>query len=274
MDPTRLAKEAPGVARRVDPRAAARLAEQEQTAKQRRQLALTRTRDGEVSLSGLLDAEGAATLSAALDPLAAPAPSTAAGRDPRRPGQRMADALVELARRALTGPGAAGRLPDTGGDRPQLIITMTLDQLRAGHDALARLDGGLLSEPLSGAAARRLACDAQIIPAVLGADSELLDLGRARRTASPAQRRALRLRDRGCVGPGCDRPPPGASPTTSCTGPTAAPPTSPTSPCSAPPTTTSSTTAAGPCGSPAAGPACTHPTATAAATHPTTRDDP
>jgi hypothetical protein len=194
------------VARRVDPLAAARLAEKERAAKARRHLALTRTRDGEFGLTGLLDAEGAATLSAALDPLAAPAPSTAAGPDPRRPGQRLADALVELARRALTG-GSGGRLPDAGGDRPQLVVTMTLDQLRAGHDAVVRLDGGLVGEPLSGAAARRIACDAQVIPAVLGGDGEILDLGRGRRTASAAQRRALRLRDGGCVGEGCDRPP-------------------------------------------------------------------
>jgi hypothetical protein len=206
MDPTRLAKEAPGVARRVDPHAAARLAARERDAKDRRHLALTRTHDGAVALSGLLDPEGAATLSAALDPLAAPAPSTADGPDPRRPGQRLADALVELARRSLH-HGGGGRLPDAGGDRPQLVVTMTLDQLRAGHDAVVRLDGGLVGEPLSGAAARRIACDAQVIPAVLGGDSEILDLGRGRRTASAAQRRALRLRDGGCVGEGCDRPP-------------------------------------------------------------------
>ena len=37
--------------------------------------------------------------------------------------------------------------------------------------------------------------------------SEPLDVGRASRTVSPAQRRALTIRDRGCVFPGCDRPP-------------------------------------------------------------------
>src|SRR6185369_15014444 len=116
------------------------------------------------------------------------------------------DALVELARRALADDGP-GRLPDSGGERPQVLVTMTLDQLRAGIDAVVGIDGGLVREPLSGAAARRLACDAEVIPVVLGGAGEVLDVGRARRTTTPAQRRALRVRDGGCIGPGCERPP-------------------------------------------------------------------
>ena len=54
---------------------------------------------------------------------------------------------------------------------------------------------------------RRIACDTQVIPAVLGGPSEVLDVGRARRTITPAIRRALIARDQGCVWPGCDRPP-------------------------------------------------------------------
>ena len=61
-------------------------------------------------------------------------------------------------------------------------------------------------EPISAAEARRMACDAQILPAVLGGDSQVLDLGRARRLFTGPIRRALILRDRGCGFPGCDRP--------------------------------------------------------------------
>src|SRR5947208_10566469 len=61
--------------------------------------------------------------------------------------------------------------------------------------------------PLSAATARRLACDATIIPLVLGANSEPLDIGRATRLIPPAIRRALIARDRGCAFPGCRRPP-------------------------------------------------------------------
>ena len=54
---------------------------------------------------------------------------------------------------------------------------------------------------------QRLACDGAIRRVVLDADGELLDVGRAHRLATPAQRAGLRARDRGCVFPGCDRSP-------------------------------------------------------------------
>jgi hypothetical protein len=57
--------------------------------------------------------------------------------------------------------------------------------------------------PVSAGTARRLACDAGIIPAVLGGRSEVLDLGRSTPTWNRAQRRALRLQDQGCVFPKC-----------------------------------------------------------------------
>lgn len=53
---------------------------------------------------------------------------------------------------------------------------------------------------------RRLACDAEIIPAVLGGDRQVLELGRSRRLVSAGQRTALWLRDRGCTFPGCTIP--------------------------------------------------------------------
>jgi hypothetical protein len=60
---------------------------------------------------------------------------------------------------------------------------------------------------LSAATIRRLACDAEIIPAVLGGQGEVLDVGRARRLVTAAIWIALVLRDRHCAFPGCDRPP-------------------------------------------------------------------
>ena len=56
------------------------------------------------------------------------------------------------------------------------------------------------------AQARRLACNAHLIPAVLGGESEILDLGRAQRLFTAPQRRALLLRDRTCRAEGCDIP--------------------------------------------------------------------
>ena len=60
---------------------------------------------------------------------------------------------------------------------------------------------------LSAAELRRLACDAGITPLVLGGPSEVLDYGRTRRSFPQAPRRALVVRDRGCIAPGCDRAP-------------------------------------------------------------------
>lgn len=52
---------------------------------------------------------------------------------------------------------------------------------------------------------RRLCCDADLEPVVLGGRSEVLDIGRAQRLVTPAIRRALSVRDSGCV-PSCDVP--------------------------------------------------------------------
>ena len=85
-----------------------------------------------------------------------------------------------------------------------LSLTVTLAELRAGLTGAGLLEGGTT---VSAATLRRQACDALIVPAVMGGPSEVLDLGRARRLHSPAQRRAIILRDRACIAPGCDRPP-------------------------------------------------------------------
>jgi hypothetical protein len=87
-----------------------------------------------------------------------------------------------------------------------LTVTTTVEGLRSGLAKAGRLDTGLA---LSAAALRMLACDALVVPAVLGTTSEVLDLGRAQRdfNFNRAQRRAAALRDRGCVAPGCDQPP-------------------------------------------------------------------
>lgn len=66
-------------------------------------------------------------------------------------------------------------------------------------------DGGQLTsgERLSVAAVRRLACDAEVIPAVLGAQGEVLDVGRSQRLVTTGIWNALVLRDRHCAFPGC-----------------------------------------------------------------------
>lgn len=164
----------------------------------RRELSWHTDRDGLTTGRLCLDPEGAETVRAALDPLMSPAPAATGGRDLRTVGQRRGDALVELARRALTDGG----LPTNGGVRPQVVVTMGLDDLR-DRSGSGRYDTG---SPVDAATARRIGCDSRVIPAVLSGGSVPLDVGRAAYTVPPSLRRALILRDRGCSFPGCDRP--------------------------------------------------------------------
>jgi hypothetical protein len=175
------------------------LARAEARAARAMDLALTPDGEGGAWLRGRLDPEGTAVLRAALDPLVAPRSTAADGPDRRPPGRRRAEALMEVCRAAL----AAAELPDSGGERPQVVVTVPLDTLESGIGAATLEDG----TPISPAAARRIACDAQVVPAVLGSRGEPLDVGRSRRLFTGPLRRALVLRDRGCAFPGCDRPP-------------------------------------------------------------------
>ncbi|MEO7589007.1 MAG: DUF222 domain-containing protein [Arachnia sp.] len=113
---------------------------------------------------------------------------------------RRADALV----RWCGMQAGSGVLPAVGGDRPQVVLTLSLRALTQGLAVAAVLGCG---ELLSAGEARRLACDAQLIPAVLGGASEVLDVGRVRRFFTGGIRAGLVLRDQGCVFPGCDAPP-------------------------------------------------------------------
>jgi Domain of unknown function (DUF222)/HNH endonuclease len=215
---------------------------------------------------GLLEPEAGQILADALEPLARPSDA----QDVRSGDQRRADALTELARRALE----QGQLPQTGGVRPQLTMIVDLDSLLARSGAVGGEAGR--AGPLSPEACRRLACDGALTrvpvsrqpsghpgghddgpggpnvhhdgpsgdhqhqphaapgaevgplagaqgqaeglegllraamhrlpPALGGAPSQPLEVGRASRVITPAQRSALAVRDRGCVFPDCTRP--------------------------------------------------------------------
>ena len=83
-----------------------------------------------------------------------------------------------------------------------VVVTMELDQLR-GELKVAGTDVG---EDISAEKARQLACNAGIIPAVLGGGSIPLDLGRSNRLFSEAQRTMLAAKYDSCAAAGCDRP--------------------------------------------------------------------
>jgi hypothetical protein len=234
LSPTRLAPVAARIRDELDPDAADR--------RQRRRLRdrwldVDRTFDGAVSISGLLDPESGELL---LSTLGALTPPPKPG-EVRGAGGRRADALMDLCR--LAGHHA----PVAGGEKPHVVVTVDLATLRTrlasawadrpgqgdqagrayqgdeaggacqGDEAgradqcgqgaagpVARLGSGW---PVGPETARRLACDAAIIPMLLGTSSEPLDVGRLSRTAPPALRRALVYRDGGCRFPLCDRPP-------------------------------------------------------------------
>jgi hypothetical protein len=258
LDPPRLRRAVAHLHHATDPEGADA---QAQRRYERRGLWVATTLDGDVALQGLLDPEAGQTLVAALEPLARPASAD----DDRSGDQRRADALVELARRALEG----GQLPQSGGVRPQLNVTVDLHSLLGHPGAVGGEIGGM--GPLGPEACRRLACDGAVTrvlvtrqhaghpdghgdpgghddspsgdhqhapdaaavqvgppagaqcgaaglagwlrtamdrlpPTLGGAPRQPLDVGRASRVITPAQRSALAVRDGGCVFPDCDRP--------------------------------------------------------------------
>ena len=78
---------------------------------------------------------------------------------------------------------------------------------RTGAGSRARAGTTMTGKLLAPETIRRMACDATIIPVVLGTDSEVLDVGRAKRLFTPGMLHALWLRDKGCTIPGCWAPP-------------------------------------------------------------------
>ncbi|MER6974179.1 DUF222 domain-containing protein [Nocardioides sp. NPDC000445] len=95
------------------------------------------------------------------------------------------------------------QLPRHGGHGTTVFITMSVEDLRKD---LGTASLGFDGEQITAAEARRMACNANIVPVVLGTDSEILDLGRTARLAYPVQHRALRLRDKCCQAEDCDAP--------------------------------------------------------------------
>jgi hypothetical protein len=151
--------------------------------------------NGMFHISGVLDREAGAALKSAIDGV-----SKRRGQDDSRtPKQRRVDALTEIVHHAMD----EGKLPQHNGVRPHVTVTTTLEGLKGELGAAAsELEPGIA---ISSKTVQRLACDGTL-SRVLKADSLPIDVGRATRAISPAQRRALKAHYRGCCGPGCDRP--------------------------------------------------------------------
>lgn len=147
-----------------------------------------------------LDGFSGACLKKALFAHAAPKHRAAKGPLGERlpTAERLGAAFAEYVRRY-----ASGKLPKAGGLNATVVVLMSYETL-LGDVKAAKLDTG---EHISAALARRIACEAGIIPAVLGGTSEVLDLGRSRRFHSRAQRVKATIEQGSCIEEGCDAPP-------------------------------------------------------------------
>ena len=119
--------------------------------------------------------------------------------DERTAVERQAEALAEVCGHVLDD----GNVPHTGGGRPHLNVLVRLEDLENRCRAAALDFGGALSPE----SLRMLACDAAVVPVVLGGKGQPLDVGRLTRTVPDGLRRAVAVRGAGCEFPGCGRPP-------------------------------------------------------------------
>ncbi|MEJ7832590.1 MAG: DUF222 domain-containing protein [Nocardioides sp.] len=164
----------------------------------------TMSEDGHGRVHGrfTLPALHAAMLTKALHAIAAPKHQAATDGQAPTPGrpsaQRLGRAFCEYVERYPT-----HSLPKAGGVSATVVVTMTLDSLLGGLTA-AHLDTG---QHVSASLARRLTCEAGIVPAVLGGRSQVLDLGRKTRFHTEPQRIAMGIEQGGCTAEGCDWPP-------------------------------------------------------------------
>jgi hypothetical protein len=154
----------------------------------------------QLEVRAVLDKVSGAKFEALIDPLAKPRPTTPEeGPDPRSRAERRGDAFADLIDLTLR----ADELPEHGGEPVTLTLTMAYADL-AEKTGLALMDS---RERIPAALVRRLACNAGVIPVVMGGRTEPMDIGRKSRTFPAAIRRLLVVRDGGCTFPGCDRPP-------------------------------------------------------------------
>jgi hypothetical protein len=161
---------------------------------------VTFERDGMFHFSGKCDPESAAPLKTVIEAIVT-ADFRAAHDDPHRSSdpdsdmrsvpQRQLDALVMMARHYL-----GCEHTDTPLAGATVIVRLNLEDLESG-EGHALIDG--INQPVSIAAARRMAAGGGVIPCTLNSAGEILDWGRERRLFSKSQRLALVERDGGCA---------------------------------------------------------------------------
>lgn len=202
LDPRQLRRLGRAVLEAVAPEVAEaeehrQLLAEEERARARTSLVIRSRGDGCSELRGCVPDHVAARLRVCLEAIASPRRSAAAVT-PRPAGpRRLGEAFCALLERI---PDVS--LPQQGNAATSVMVLIDLDDLRRDV-GVAELATG---ERLTASEVRRLACNASLVPAVLGERSEVLDLGRASRFFRPAQRKAMAVRDRRCREEGCTIP--------------------------------------------------------------------
>ncbi len=187
----------------AETREAARLDREHRLAERTRHLTFSNDHHGSVLIRGSLPVAEAEPFIRIIDAYTAAIKRGIERLDPHTeyvtPAMRRADALLAM----VNHHSQESLAPNHGGDRPRIVITLTYDKLLADCR-----DARLLStaDTIDPGTARRLLCDADLMPAILGGPSEVLDVGRTQRLVTPAIRAAFEFRDGGCVFPGCTTP--------------------------------------------------------------------
>ncbi|ONI73003.1 hypothetical protein ALI144C_44405 [Actinosynnema sp. ALI-1.44] len=149
-------------------------------------------RDGRMEFKGRLDAETAALFEALLAPF-----EKMESGDARGFSERGGDAFADVLQQAANCPDSSTH----NGYKTEVAFTISMDELTRS------VDGRVLpGTRLTAGEARRIACDAHVLPAVMGGESKPLDVAVPAYVVPAHIRRGLVLRDRGCAFPACDRP--------------------------------------------------------------------
>ena len=200
-------------------------APREHELRERRRFVLGREVAGLTPFHGLADPAHAAVLRAALaertaptrqprfldpDDTAAPSPGdtvappqgdTDAPADPRTREQRAFDVVFGL---LTAGIRADHSLVGSLHGVATVTAVIRADDLARGT-GVAWIDD--VVSPISAATTRELICDGGVRLQIEGSKGEILWMGRRERYFTPAQRRALAVRDGGCIWPSCTAPP-------------------------------------------------------------------
>ncbi|MGY0537611.1 HNH endonuclease signature motif containing protein [Nocardioides sp. YJ-D4] len=190
-------------ARFEDAEAKALLAEEER-AQQKTALRVWDNHDGTVGFDGVLPVSMGMRFKRLVEAWAQPRKQQLVAKGaPLPPWERLMG--QGFARLLETVDPAA--LPRHGGDATVVNVVISLEELRKDLGIATLGYDETNGTTISAAEARRMACNATIIPWVLGGDSEVLDAGRGSRFFQPIQRKAMRLQHKCCQAEGCDMPP-------------------------------------------------------------------